>query len=296
MPGVIVGLRNLYYALLTADAVGNITYAPPVRIVGAIQASITPNASSDTLFADDGPMEVASVLGKIDMEANASDFPAAAQVALLGHSMVAGVLTRKAGDVAPWVAIGFQAPKSNGADRFVWLAKGKFMVPDMKHETKNDKVNFQTPTLKGSFTRRDGDDVWIKQVDTDDADYMASTGTNWFLDVMGAAGVVDVIAPTVTCVPADGAVAVSVAADIVFTFSEGLRVSTITAANFIVMDAAGIAVAGTLTPSVGDTVVTFNPTVNLTAATAYIALVTTNVRDANGNALAATNIFNFTTA
>ncbi|MCR8635747.1 Ig-like domain-containing protein [Paenibacillus radicis (ex Xue et al. 2023)] len=103
--------------------------------------------------------------------------------------------------------------------------------------------------------------------------------------------------PTVTTNPIDAATGFSVSGNFVWTFNEPIRSSSLDTANFMVMKASdGTIVPGTLTINAGKTVVTFDPTANLTAATAYIAVCTTGVKDMAGNALAANNITNFTTA
>lgn len=106
----------------------------------------------------------------------------------------------------------------------------------------------------------------------------------------------DTTAPTVTCVPTDGATNVVITDNIVLTFSEAIAEHTMTAQNIIIMKADGTAVAGAFALGTNDTVVTFDPTASLAAGTAYIVIVTTNIEDAAGNHLAATNVFNFTTA
>jgi len=184
MPGVIIGLKDLHYALLQQDDENGVVYSAPVRIAGAVQANINPNASLETLFADDGPMETSASMGKIELELIAADFPLEVQAILLGHTVSGGVLKRKASDVPPWVAIGFKSLKSNGKYRFVWLLKGKFNQPEQNHETKGDTVNFQTPTLNGSFVKRDFDDEWIHQTDEDMTNYVDSIGSGWF-DAVG---------------------------------------------------------------------------------------------------------------
>lgn len=106
----------------------------------------------------------------------------------------------------------------------------------------------------------------------------------------------DTTAPTVTCVPTDGASGVVVSANIVWTFSEAIQPALVNSTNFVVMKADGTIVAGALTIGTNNTVVTFDPTSNLDAGTAHLAIVTKAVKDTAGNALAATNVFNFTTA
>lgn len=175
-----IGLRDVYYAKLKTDPVGGTaTYDPPVRIVGAISANVNPNSSSASLFADDGPQDTAATLGEISLELNMSDLPLATQAELLGHTIEGGVLKKKGGDVPPWVAIGFRTLKSNGSYRYYWLNKGKFATPEEDLKTKGDSIEFQTPTITGSFVKRDSDDEWQRQADSDDTE-SATAITNWF--------------------------------------------------------------------------------------------------------------------
>ena len=178
--GVKIGLSDLYYATLTSDASGGVVYGTPAIITGIITANINPNSVVETLFADDGPLEVAAQLGNIEFELNVADIPLNIQAVLLGHTVTAGVMIRYSTDTPVWVAIGFKALKTNGNYRYVWLVKGKFREPELNHETKDDSVNFQTSTIVGHFVKRDYDDMWLKQADEDESGYQASTGTDWF--------------------------------------------------------------------------------------------------------------------
>lgn len=293
MPGVQIGLRDLHYALLTQDDTNGIAYDGPVKMIGAVQANINPNASLETLFADDGPMETAASMGQITLEMIASDFPLDVQAVLLGHTIVNGRLVRKAGDVPPWLAIGFKSLKSNGKYRFVWLLKGKFQLPEQNHETKGDSVNFQTPTLTGSFVKRDYDDEWIHQTDEDMASYTSDIGTNWFTSVIPNA---DVTAPVVSSVtPVDAAASVAVDTTVQWTFSEAIQPGDVTSGNFFVLDDLNSQVAGSLTISEDKTIVTFTPSSNLANSTTFTAYVTTNVKDLAGNHLADAHVTSFTT-
>jgi phi13 family phage major tail protein len=150
MAGVQVGLKNLYYAVLTKDDATGVSYLAPVKIAGAINAKISPKSNTEVLYADDGPDETATALGEIDVEFEAKDISLADQAALLGHSIVGGVMLKKATDVAPYVALGFMSKKSNGQYRYIWLTKGMFALPDQEYATGEDKPKFQTPKLKGT--------------------------------------------------------------------------------------------------------------------------------------------------
>ena len=294
MAGTQVGLSNLHYAILTSDTVSGVTYETPVSIPGAITANINPNSSSGVLWSDDAPSEVFSQMGQVDVEIEVKDLPLEVQAVLLGHTITGGILKRKSTDVSPYIALGFKSLKSNGSYRYVWLYKGKFQLPEINHQTKNDKVNFQIPKMKASFIRLDYDNSWIKQVDEDHIDYVSTIGTNWFTAVEGEA---DTTAPTVTSVPADAATGVAIDANIVLTFSEAIQASTAILDNFFIVKADGTDVPFAISINDAHTIVTLNPSSNLASSGVYIAGVTKGgVKDIAGNAIASANVINFTTA
>lgn len=177
--GVQIGLKSLYYALLSADTSTGVTYkSAPIQIPGAITANINPNSSIDSLFADDGPIEVAAATGEIELELVVADLPVATQATLLGHYVTtSGIVARGSADTPPWVAVGFKSLKSNGSYRYVWLVKGKFMVPEEDHKTRGDAISFQTPTIVGAFVKRDYDGVYQIVGDEDETGF---AGASWF--------------------------------------------------------------------------------------------------------------------
>ena len=151
-----IGCDNLVYAPMTtedtpeqAPAYGEVTKA-----IGVMSLNINPNGAQETLFADDGPMETASTLGKIEVEIQKAELTTKDKANLLGHTIDGnGALIYGDSDIAPWHAVGFRTLKSNGKYRYVWLYKGKFTEPEDNNETKGDSINFQSDTIKGQFTR-----------------------------------------------------------------------------------------------------------------------------------------------
>lgn len=183
-----IGLTNLVYAIMVDDVPpttvggndGYTTYDSAVRILGAITANFSPNASNDTLFADDGPYETASTLGAMSLELNVADLPPENRAELLGAKYENGILIHTSDDIPPYVAVGMSVKKSNGADRYIWYLKGKFTAPDDNNQTKADSINWNTPTITGNFLKRDSDNQWRVSIDTDDANVQAETKNNWF--------------------------------------------------------------------------------------------------------------------
>lgn len=183
-----IGLTNLVYAIMVDDVPpttvggddGYTTYDSAVRILGAITANFSPNASNDTLFADDGPYETASTLGAMSLELNVADLPPENRAELLGATYENGVLIHTSEDIPPYVAVGMSVKKSNGADRYIWYLKGKFTAPDDNNQTKADSINWNTPTITGNFLKRDSDNQWRVSIDTDDPNVQAATKNTWF--------------------------------------------------------------------------------------------------------------------
>lgn len=180
-----IGLRDLHYAILKTDTAEGTTYETPVKLSGAIAANVNPNTSSATLFADDGPYDSSATLGEISLELNVADIPAQHSATLLGHTYKNGVLIKKASDQPPYVAIGYRSLKSNGAYRYTWLYKGKFTDGEQNNQTKGDSIEYQTPTITGAFVKRDFDDMWQAEADSDDTTLGENSAViaNWFKTV-----------------------------------------------------------------------------------------------------------------
>lgn len=189
-----IGCDGLAYAIMTEEDTVEAapTFATPVKMIGCMAIGVNPNSTMETLFADDGPMETATTLGKIEVEIKKNELTAAERAALLGHQVDSkGAIVYAADDVPPWVAIGFRTLKSNGNYRYVWLYKGRFADPEEQNETKGDGINFQTDTIKGQFVKLNnsytigGKTVrpWKYELDEDADDADSTTITGWYTAV-----------------------------------------------------------------------------------------------------------------
>lgn len=186
-----IGCDHLVYVPMTTEdtATSAPVYGTVKNAIGVMSLNINPNGAQETLFADDGPMETASTLGRIEVEIQKNELTTENKADLLGHQIDAkGALVYGDSDIPPWMAIGFRTLKSNGNYRYVWLYKGKFTEPEDSNETKGDSINFQTDTINGQFTRLNyaytvnGKSVrpWKYEIDQDHAGADASTISSWF--------------------------------------------------------------------------------------------------------------------
>jgi phi13 family phage major tail protein len=189
-----IGCDMLHYAAMTTEDTDTAApvYATPTNAPGVMSVSINPNGSLDTLFADDGPMESASTLGKIEVEIKKNQLTTANKADLLGHLVDSNkALVYGDSDTPPWVALLFRTLKSNGNYRYVCLYKGKFTEPEDTSETKGDSINFQSDTIKGQFVKLNyaytvatkSVRPWKYEADQDDAGVAATVFSGWFTKV-----------------------------------------------------------------------------------------------------------------
>ena len=186
-----IGCDNLVYALMTTEDTTEAApaYAEVKPAAGVMSLNINPNGAMETLFADDGPMDTASTLGRIEVEIQKNELTSEQKADLLGHEIDGnGAVVYSDSDVPPWVAIGFRTLKSNGKYRYVWLYKGKFTEPEDNNETKGDSINFQADTISGQFTKLNyaytvngkKKRPWKYELDGDSADAKATVMESWF--------------------------------------------------------------------------------------------------------------------
>lgn len=186
-----IGVSNFHYALMkTEDTLTTPpTYDKPVSSPGVMSININPNASIDTLFADDGPFETATTIGQVEVELQKAALTTSDKAALLGKTVDSkGGLISSSTDIPPWVGISFKSLKSNGNYRYCWLYKGKFTDPEDNNETKGDSINWQSDTITGNFARLvyeatvDGKkkSFYKYEMDEDDTDIDENTVATWF--------------------------------------------------------------------------------------------------------------------
>jgi phi13 family phage major tail protein len=281
-----VGVENLVYALLTDENIP--TYDTVKSMAPLINIKVSPKINSESLYADNRKVEIVSSLGDIDVEIEQQDLPLEVQADILGHVLdeAKGVLAYHTNDIAPYLAIGFKIKKANGKYRYVWLLKGKFEEYSEEANTTEDKAKFTTPKLKAAFMPRP-DGNWKYTADEDSGAVPSA-----FLSVVYSP-TIDLVAPTVTTSPIDGATGVLGTANIVFTFDKAIQPSCITPANFFIMKADGTPVAAALSIGTNNTVVTLDPTSSLSSGE-YIAIATTSVKSSAGVSLDSICAVNFT--
>lgn len=176
-----VGVTNFHVAKLTDDAAGGTPkYDASVSIPWVRQVQIKPKNNSATLYADNMSVATANVMSEYDLTIETATLPLEYKALLLGHKIDAGKLTVSKDDVAPYFAVMFESTKQNGKKRYVRFVKVQFTEPDETSKTKEDKIDYSTPSMTATAIYRTSDGVSLEQADEEADGYVETTGTNWY--------------------------------------------------------------------------------------------------------------------
>ena len=190
-----IGIDMVHMALVTSDQaddaansiVGEYLHSIPERIFGAVSVSFTPDQSTETFYADNGPYVTAKSTMAISLEFEMADVPLEVLGKYFGGTYVDG-LYQPLADLDPEVAIMYRLKMSNGHYRYFRFYKGKATLPDMSGNTQAESVDFGSTsfTYTGEVRQFDGQPFAI--IDTDDP--KLPTGItkeviekNWFTDI-----------------------------------------------------------------------------------------------------------------
>ena len=287
-----IGLSGLVLAQVLSDDENGIVYDTPFHIPGAVIATVNPNSSVDTDYADDGAFFAQNNRGNTELSLEMIDITPENEAKMLGQKRVNGVTIETDLDQSPYFAFGarvLMAGSDENGDAvftYLWYAKGKFSVPESGGETKKDSITFGHKNLTAQFVKTqfvpDGQKSGTigAKCRTDDPAVPASLIEHWF------------DAPVVSTSQSTSAVTVTAATSegkLVLTGSKGTAESFTFAQataklgeTIIVTDASGELVAGTI--EFGGTATA--PTITFTkaeTANAFTAVtVTSGLKDNNG--------------
>lgn len=294
-----VGLRDVYYALVTQDDTSAYAAGTPALLAPAMTVSIAPAVNAKTIYADDAPFDVFTSEGETKLDFELTQIPMEIRAIILGKVFDAatGRLFDNGG-TPPDIALSFRSKKSNGKYHYVQYLKGKFTSPsrELASETdtpdpKSTKITFTAVKTTKQFVLSGSVTDGAKGVEGD-TDITGFSAASWFtavqVPVQGSPS-----ALTMTPVPADNATSVSVSADQTLTFSNPMDANVLLGISMI-KASDDSPVACTITINAARTIVTINPNSNLTATTEHYINVF-GVKDIYGQTLAHT-VVSFTTA
>ena len=184
-----IGLDKLFYSKIKENENGEETYATPVPLAKAMTAELSIELAEATLYADDGASEIVKEFQSGTLTLGIDDIGTAVAEDLTGAKIDNNKVLISAGeDGGCPVAVGFRAKKSNGKYRYFWLYRVKFGIPATNLTTKGESIEFSTPSIEGTVTRRNKPDTqgkhpWKAEVNEDDTEVKATTISNWYKQV-----------------------------------------------------------------------------------------------------------------
>jgi phi13 family phage major tail protein len=293
----VVGLRDLYIALVTQDDAAAYAADTPQAFAPAVTASHKPVSNKKTQYADDGPFDVLFNEGETVIDLEVTAIPLSLLALVLGKEFdTATGRMFDNGGIPPDVALSFRSKKSNGSYKYFQYLKGKFSAPGEDQATATDSPDPKTAkisftAIKTTYEFDLGDiNEGVKRVvgDEDAADF---AGTSWFSAVqVPVAGSPSAL--TCTPSPADEAVSQAINVAITLTFANPLAGAVENGVSLVRADTMA-AITLTRTLSTNRKVLTLGHA-NLTLDKTYL-IVLAGVVDVYGQAFADT-VYSFTTA
>lgn len=187
-----IGLDNVVIAELLTDNGGTTppTYGEVIPLKGAVTASVNPNSSVETDYADNGAFFVADNRANIEMSLELTNVDPDVLAKMLGQKRENGITVEGSQDQAPYFAMGFRVwiggLDENGDKIYelFWYAKGKFSVPESGGNTKQDTIEFQHKSITAQFVSTlfspDGKGGIYCVHGRTDYDLPATVANNWF--------------------------------------------------------------------------------------------------------------------
>lgn len=154
---------------------GTVSHTDGMVLAKAIQANMSINIFSATLYADDGLSESDKGFQEGTIGLNIDDLSQDGAKFIFGASEAAGgvtgddttkMLVYKGDDDVPDVGVGFYAPRKKSgvrSYRAIFFTRVKFGYPNETLDTKGEQITYGTPTIQGAI-QLDATGVWKREI------------------------------------------------------------------------------------------------------------------------------------
>jgi phage major tail protein, phi13 family len=183
MSTTVVGVEELFFAVIEDETQSLTEYDTPERLGYVQELTITPNSEAVNQYGDNRIIESYTSISAIEVNATLTGISPEVEATILGYTHANGVTIKHEKDQAPFVALMYKRLMANGKYRYKVLYKGKFSLPEESNQTKEESVTFQSTSLVATFVPR-LDGIYEYQVDegTATGPALASIET-WFTSV-----------------------------------------------------------------------------------------------------------------
>lgn len=158
-----------------SESGGTVSHTDGMVLAKAIQANMSINLFSATLYADDGLAESDKGFQDGTIDLNIDDLSQDAAKFIFGANEAAGgvtgddttkMLVYKGDDDVPDVGVGFYAPRKKSgvrSYRAIFFTRVKFGYPNETLDTKGEQVTYGTPTIQGTI-QLDATGEWKREI------------------------------------------------------------------------------------------------------------------------------------
>ena len=149
-----VGLKHVVAAPIQTEAATGVTYSAGFVVGKAMTANVSITSSNAKLYGDDAVAEADNGFSEGTVDVGVTKMTNDIQTKILGHTLGTGEgaeLTASIEDVAPYVGLGFYAPKLDDhvrKYRAIWFTKAIGSEPSEDLQTKQGATAYVTPTIQ----------------------------------------------------------------------------------------------------------------------------------------------------
>lgn len=150
----VVNVKRLFVAHLLKEELGKggIKFDTPRYIEGIKQIGIKPKQNSDPYYHEGRKILEEQTLQDVDVVINITDLTDLDECYVMGHKLAkTGGVIKNDNDIAPTLAILYEAEKAQGVSQYGILYAGTFGLSDEDIKAKEGKSNFQYKKIQASF-------------------------------------------------------------------------------------------------------------------------------------------------
>lgn len=176
-----INIVDPVYAVIQSDTKEGTTYGEVKKLGAAMQVQLTALISSGVLYGDGVQQENISKLNGIALVVDVNKINIEDRSAILGNKYENGVIHERAGDEAPYIAVGYKVEQTNKKVELIWLLKGRAQPTNSSVQQSTENFNFSTDSITVNFIPRDSDKELRFFADSANGDLTQSQIDAWFL-------------------------------------------------------------------------------------------------------------------
>ena len=178
------------YAVITKDDATGVTHGAVKKLGEPMSVQLTPSYASGVFFGGGVKTEDLSKMTGAALKLDVNKIAIEDRAIIGGHTYANGVMSEKAGDQAPEIAVGYEVEETGGHKELVWLLKGRAKPIADSRQQSTDNISFSQDSLEIGFVPRVFDKKIRDYGDTANADFTPEIATAYLDTVPGGTLVV----------------------------------------------------------------------------------------------------------